>query len=83
MVRNIYFNVLKPLSDKLSKAIFDKLHENMQVNMSSYKKKKMEAQRTDKRTLYVSGKAEVKTISHFQNLPLSEKEGWEEEQDLR
>jgi hypothetical protein len=61
------FNVLKPLSDKLSKAIFDKLHENMQVNMSSYKKKKFEAQRTDKRTFYVSGKAEVTTIYHFQN----------------
>jgi hypothetical protein len=46
------FNVLKPLSDKFSKAIFDKLHENMQVNMSSYKRKKFEEQRKDKIMLY-------------------------------
>ena len=36
------FNVLKPLSDSLSKAIFNATHQNTQVNMSSYKKKKFE-----------------------------------------
>ena len=39
----------------------------MQVNMSSYKKKKFEEQRKDKRTFYVSGKTELETISHVLN----------------
>ena len=59
------FNILKPLSDKLSKSIFNAIHQNTQVNMSGYKKKKQEEQRTDKRTFYVSGKTEVKTVYHF------------------
>ena len=34
------FNILKPLTDKFSKSVFSALHQNTQVNMSAYKKKK-------------------------------------------
>ena len=61
------FNVLKPLTDSLSKAVFNATHENSQRNMSSYKKKKFEEQRTDERTFYVSGKAAVRTTYVYQN----------------
>ena len=61
------FNVLKPLSDSLSKAIFNATHQNTQVNMSSCKKKKFEEHRDDERTFYVSGKVAVRTTYLYRN----------------